>query len=626
MFSRSLSAFRFFKNPTPRFFKLVLAPSLAFSLLYSQRRLYATEAPATQKNSPIQTNSLNTNLEISENEDKFTATMDSNLQEGEMRELTLTTDPKDVVLLTKIDGVHYCVQSKCPHVGAPLNKGLLFNDRVICPFHNAAFSVKTGYPEVGPVFDGLSTYQVIESEGKLTIIVEKKKLNASQTVEMASYDPKKDKRRYVIVGAGPAALSCAETLRQSGFQGEIVMLGEEQALPYDRTNLSKMIFGASLPKFLLRKEEFFAQHGINVHANSKVAHIDYEANMVYTRDFQRIPFDKLLLATGGSPRKPNVPGINLENVLVLRNIHDQTRLQSLLQNKEQPIKNIVVIGASFIGMETASAIKKELKENVNITVVDIFKAPFERVLGAEVGNALADMHKSNGIEFVLEKGLKSLNPQDKSNKVHSATLSDGTDLPADLVILGTGISPNVSLAKGQLKLNEKNGGIDTDIYLKTNRNNVFAAGDVASFPYWPTAERVRIEHYNEAIHQGSIAAFNMLEKHVPINDIPFFWTRQWDKSLQYTGFAGNYDEVHVEGDLKALKFAAYYIKEDQVLAVAAMNQMNLTQLFNEAMRLNLMPKASEIKEGKFDVSELKRKVLAAQPASKCKKANCCRNN
>lgn len=623
MFSRSLSAFRFFRKPTPKFLKLVLAPSLAFSLLYSQqRRLYATESPATQNaqnDSPIQAKLVET---TPGNPDMLEYGVPEIIHEGEMREVQLGSDPKDIVIISKIDGKYYCVQSKCPHVGAPLIKGLLFNDKLICPFHSAAFNITTGYPESGPVFNGLDKYDVAEKDGKVTIFINKsKKVNVSQTMSMSKYDPTKDKRKYAIVGAGPAALSCAETLRQSGFEGEIVLIGEEQALPYDRTNLSKMIFGASLSKFLLRKQEFYSEHGISVLTNSKVAHIDYEANTLYTRDFQRVSFDKLLIATGGSPRKPNVPGINLENVLVLRSIQDQTRLQSLLQSKEQPIKNIVVIGASFIGMETASAIKKELKENVNITVVDIFKAPFERVLGAEVGNALADMHKSNGIEFLLEKGLKSLNGL---QKVQSATLSDGTDLPADLVILGTGISPNVALAKGKLQINEKNGGIETDVYLKTNRNNVFAAGDVASFPYWPTAERVRIEHYNEAIYQGSIAAFNMLGKQVPVSEIPFFWTRQWDKSLQYTGFATNYDEVHVEGDLKALKFAAYYIKGDQVLAVASMNQLNLVQLFNEAMKLNLMPKASEIKAGKFDANELKKRISAAQPASKCSKEHCCR--
>ena len=609
MLLKSLSSFRFFK-PKPTHLKFFLAPTLTFSAVYCQKNFFSTSELAKDQPTPEPSPPVDID---------YTLVINSDLQEGEMREVQVGPNKEDIVLVCKIDGKHYCVQSKCPHVGAPLGKGLLFDDKVLCPFHNAGFSVITGYPEMGPVFNGLAKYEITETGGKLTIKVPKNKLNVSETVPMSTRNPN-DHRRYVIVGGGAAALSCAETLRQSGFEGEIVMVAEENTVPYDRTMLSKWIFGSSLEKLLLRQEPFYKKYDINVHKGTHVSHIDYDSNVIYTNDFNRIHYDKLLLATGGSPRKPNVPGVNLENVLVLRSIEDQAKIQNLVNSGK--VNNIVIIGASFIGMETASALKKELKDKINITVVDFFKTPFERVLGTQIGSALSDLHKSNGVNFVLEKGLKSLNG---TKQIESATLSDGTILQADLVLLGTGISPNISLAKGQLEISKTNGGIETDVFLRTNKKNVFAAGDVASFPYWVNGGHVRIEHYNEAIHQGSLAAFNMLDKHVPLDGVSFFWTKQWDKTLQYSGFAEKYDEVFIDGDLKTLNFAAFYLKDDKVLAVAAMNRPNLALLINEAMKLNIMPRASDVKAGKFDVQELKKKVLAMKPASRCKKANCCRN-
>ena len=436
---------------------------------------------------------------------------------------------------------------------------------------------------------------------------------------MAKRSPE-DHRKYVIVGGGPAALSCAETLRQSGFTGEIVMISEEDALPYDRTMLSKWITGSSLAKLMIRDSSFYEQFDINLRKGSRVSHIDFDSNTIYTNDFTRINYDKLLIATGGSARKPNIPGVNLKNVQVLRNIQDQVKIQELIGSGK--VEDIVIVGASFIGMETASTLKKDLKDKVRITVVDIFKQPFERVLGAEVGSSLGELHTTNGINLLLERGVKSLNGQ---GQIQSVTLSDGTEVKADLVILGTGMAPNNSLAKGQLKISPNNGGIETDAFLRTSKKNVFAAGDVASFPYWFSGDHIRIEHYNEAIHQGSLAAFNMLDKHVPLDGVSFFWTRQWDKSLQYAGFADKYDEVFVDGDLKSQNFAAYYLKGDRVVAVAAMNRPNLTMLACEAMKLGVMPKGEEIKAGKFDAQEVKRKIRELKPASKCKRANCCKN-
>lgn len=311
----------------------------------------------------------------------YEVSIEDDLKEGEVRELQVGPAKEDVVLVIKVEDQYYCVQSSCPHAGLPLGKGTLVGDKLICPFHNASFSVISGYTEGGPAFDGLTHYIIEKNEGKLNIKVDKEKLNKSTTMPMSKRNPN-DHRRFVIVGGGPAALSCAETLRQSGYEGAITIISDEDTTTYDRTLMSKWIFGASIDKLLLRKEDFFQNNDIEFVKNTRITHIDYDHNELLTQDFHSIKYDKLLLATGGSPRRPNISGHDLGNVLVLRNHNDQAKLQKALGAGN--VGNIVVIGASFIGMETAAAIKKELKDKVNITVVDVVKTPFERSLGKEV--------------------------------------------------------------------------------------------------------------------------------------------------------------------------------------------------------------------------------------------------
>jgi nitrite reductase/ring-hydroxylating ferredoxin subunit len=311
----------------------------------------------------------------------YEVSIDDDLKEGEVREPQVGPSKDDVVLIIKFEDKYYCVQSSCPHAGLPLGKGALVGDKLICPFHNASFSVVSGYTEGGPSFDGLTHFSIEKHEDKLLIKVDKDRLNKSTSLPMAKRNPN-DHRRFVIVGGGPAALSCAETLRQSGYEGGITIITDEDTTTYDRTLMSKWIFGSSIDKLLIRNEDFFKNNDIEFVKNTRITHVDYDHNELLTQDFHSIKYDKLLLATGGSPRRPNVSGHDLKNVLVLRNHHDQQKIQKALADGK--VANIVVVGASFIGMETAAALKKELKEKINITVVDIVKTPFEKSLGSEV--------------------------------------------------------------------------------------------------------------------------------------------------------------------------------------------------------------------------------------------------
>ncbi|CAD8059614.1 unnamed protein product [Paramecium primaurelia] len=545
--------------------------------------------------------------------DAYEVSIEDNLTEGEMREVQVGPKKEDAVLVCKVDGQIYCVSNSCPHVGAPLSAGFLVGDKVKCPFHNASFSVKDGAHEEGPMFRGLQTFPVKQENGQLVIRVEKSLLNAPRTLNMVTKGD--DPTHVVIVGGGVSGQSAAETLRQAGFRGRITIITAEDSLPYDRTPMSKMTFMVKQQGLQIRPQSFYEQYGIDVKTNTTVDSIDINNQDVVVGQ-EKIHYDKLLLATGGTARRPQLDGVNLGNVHTLRQFND---LQSI-RDKAKTAKNIVVVGASFIGMETASAIKKELKDQVNIIVVDSTSVPFERVLGKEVGGSLQKLHEANGVEFELNAGVKRIGGV---GQVQRVDLLNGKSLQADLVILGTGIQPNNKLAKDQLKISP-NGGIETDVFLKAAKN-VYASGDISSYPYWVTGEHVRIEHQNEAVRQGYVAALNILGRPTPLTDVPFFWTRQWDRTLAYSGVGQGFDEVIVDGDLSQQKFVAYYARKGRVVASASMNTPNAQMIISEALRLNVMPSAEDLKEKKVNLDDIKKIVLSKGSSCHCKRAGQCQS-
>ena len=334
-------------------------------------------------------------LSLSNSSKNYELTIEDNFHEGEMRAIQVGPKQEDIVLVSKVDGEIFCTQGNCPHVGANLSWGVLLNDRIVCPYHHATFSVKNGYPEEGgPSFDALQTYPVEKKGSTIHITVPKDQLNKSVNIPMSTKGL--DSRKFLIVGGGPAGLSCAETLRQCGFQGDIVMISNEQALPYNRTVLSKWFLGNSAEKLQIRSREFLEKYGITVVNDTNVDKIDFEGNTVHTDKNKTFKYDKLLLATGGTPFIPPIKGSKLKNVIPLRNGKDLSKIQTAIN--ENNAKNIVIIGASFIGLEMASTLIAEIKNKVDITVVADTE-PFEKVLGKEVGNAFKKLHEKKWSEI-----------------------------------------------------------------------------------------------------------------------------------------------------------------------------------------------------------------------------------
>lgn len=393
-------------------------------------------------------------------------------------------------------------------------------------------------------------------------------------------------------------------------------MSADDKLAYDRTLLSKALAKGNADKWILRGQDFLDKYGIDFRTNSFVKKVDAKNNQVVLADDTTIPFDKLLLATGGTPRKPGIPGVDLGGVHTLRFAKDQETIKGEIGNA----KKVAVIGASFIGYECAANIVSTFKGDVEVNVIDMAKTPFERTLGKEVGGVLQKMAEDEGVKFTLGNGIKKIVGDD--GKVTGVELADGTKIDADIVILGTGIQPSTNFVDDGIEL-EQDGSIKVDPYLRTASENIYAAGDIASFPYWVTGERARVEHWNHASQQGEVAAFNMLDKQVPYDYIPFFWTRNYMKTLQYAGYCRDYDEVHVDGDLDEAKFVAYYIKNDRILAAAGLNRGTDIHVIKEAMRLGILPSASDIKDGSVTVDKLKEKIKSRKGASSCTRKMCC---
>ena len=273
------------------------------------------------------------------------------------------------MLVIKQNGKYYCIQDKCSHFGFSLAKGNLFGEKIVCPLHHAVFSIETGRPEAGPIFDGLQTYKVTEHNGILQIEVPKGYLNVNKTTPMAKKT--NDGHPIVIIGGGPAALSAVETLRQAGFEGSITMISKEASLPYDRTALSKNL-KANSENTAVRKADFYSEYGINIKNGESVQSINYAKKEVSLSDGSTVPYEKLLIASGAETVVPKIVGADQVPQITLRTLADLEKIRSAIKDTT---KNITIVGAGFIGIELSSSLKAEYKDKVNVTLLDSQSAP-----------------------------------------------------------------------------------------------------------------------------------------------------------------------------------------------------------------------------------------------------------
>ena len=518
----------------------------------------------------------------------------ADLRDGEMKQVTAA---ETGVLITCVGGSFHAVAASCTHYGAPLAEGVLSGDRIVCPWHHACFSAITGDLLEPPAFDALERFEVSIANNRILVSVPEGS-EGRRVPEMATPDEASDKRVFVILGAGAAGYSAAQTLREEGFRGRILMITREDRMPYDRPNLSKdYLQGHAEPEWMpLRPDEFFDEHKIEILKNKEVTNVDPASHTVTFKGGDKLSYDVLLVATGGVPRTLSIPGSDLKNVLTLRSFDDSDAIIAAVSNAER----VVIIGASFIGMEGAASLKAR---GIDVTVVAPEKVPFEKTLGAEIGGLFKAVHEENGVRFRLGAKTARLTG---IGTVDGVELDSGERLEADLVLVGVGVRPATDFLSG-LNLN-KDGSIAVDRYLRAT-NDLYAAGDVAAFPDPVTGEQQRIEHWRTALQQGRIAARNMAGRKAPYSSVPFFWTQQFDKSLRYVGHAAGWDEIVFDGKVASQDFLAIYISDDRAVAAASMNRDQPMDAIEELMRVGRMPSGKEIKAGPVDfVSRLRSSV------------------
>ncbi len=494
------------------------------------------------------------------------------------------------ILLSNIDGEIFAVGGSCPHYGAQLEKGVLSDKRVVCPLHHAAFDVRTGELLEPPALDCLPTFEV-RIDGDEIIVAIPPDTAQTRQPDMLGYDPEGDPRTFVVLGAGAAAAAAVQTLREDGYRGRLVMITQESRLPYDRPNLSKdYLQGNADPEWMpLRSDEFYEGIGIEIMRDAKVKTVEVPSMTITFENGEALLYDKLLIATGGVPRVLKVPGADLKNVFTLRSYDDADAIIAALDGA----KRAVVIGGSFIGMETAASLRSR---GLEVTVVAPEQTPFERVFGREIGERFRRAHEEQGVTFRLGASVEQI---EGKSAVSAVQLGSGEKLPADLVVIGIGVRPATDFLMG-LDLAE-DGGVVVDEYFQAI-DDVYAAGDVAQFPDWRTGERQRIEHWRTAEQQGRQAAHNMAGKDIPYTGIPFFWTRQAGLALSYVGHATSWDDLIVHGSIADGAFLAFYIKGGQVAAVAGMKRHRDLDTAHELLRRGKMPDIAELRRDDLDLS------------------------
>jgi 3-phenylpropionate/trans-cinnamate dioxygenase ferredoxin reductase component len=371
---------------------------------------------------------------------------------------------------------------------------------------------------------------------------------------------------HIIVGASLTGAKAAETLRQNGFEGRIVVIGAEDERPYERPPLSKDYLRGEVEreKVYVHDEGFYAEHDIELRLGREAVRLDTSNNELELDDGDRLRYDRLLLATGAEPRRLSMRGADLDGVFYLRSVEDSDTLRKRLDGGG----SVVVVGAGWIGSEVAASARQR---GLEVTVVEPASVPLERVLGAELGGVYRDIHTDHGVRMLLGTGVEAFEGYPAVERVRT---DDGRELECDFVVVGVGVEPRTRLA-AEAGIAVDN-GVVVDAQLQASVPGVFAAGDVANAHHPFYSEHIRVEHWANALNQGPAAARNMLGQRDPYERLPYFFSDQYDVGMEYTGFARSWDRVVFRGDPATREFVAFWLVEDRVVAGMNVNVWDVT--------------------------------------------------
>ena len=456
----------------------------------------------------------------------------------------------DAVLLARRGDEFFAIGAACTHYNGPLAEGMIVGDTIRCPWHHASFSLRTGEALRAPALAPVSCWTTLRRGGKVFV---GKKMDVSPT-RRAGTSPDAVSR-IVVIGGGAAGFAAAEMLRRRGYQGELTILSDDDAPPVDRPNLSKDYLAGTAPEewVPLRGDDFYSDNAIDLRRRTSVTGLDVRARELALADGARLHYDRLLLATGAEPVRLPLPGLDRPHVHTLRTLADCRAIIA----RAATAKRVVVMGASFIGLEVAASLRAR---NIDLHVVAPEKRPMERVLGPDLGDFIRGLHEEHGVVFHLEETAIEIRAQ-------AVTLKSGRTIDADLVVVGVGVRPRLALAeKAGLAIDR---GVSVNEYLETSAPGVFAAGDIARWPDPHSGEPIRVEHWVVAQRQGQTAALNMLGDKVRFDAVPFFWSQHYDVPINYVGHAESWDEIAIDGDVAGRDCAVRYMRGGRTLAVAS---------------------------------------------------------
>jgi len=382
---------------------------------------------------------------------------------------------------------------------------------------------------------------------------------------------------YMITGASLAGAKAAETLREEGFDGPVVLIGDEDERPYERPPLSKdyLLGKAEREAIYVHPPAWYAEHDVDLRLGTLVTGVDAAAHEVTLADGSRIGYAKLLLTTGSSPRRLAVPGADSGGVLYLRRVADSDRIRAAFQTASR----VAVIGAGWIGLETAAAARSA---GVEVTVLETAELPLLRVLGREVAEVFADLHREHGVD--LRFGVQVAEITGSGGEADGVRLADGSHVPADAIIVGIGITPNTGLAEAAGL--EVSNGVVTDAGLRSSDPDIYAAGDVANAYHPVLGRHIRVEHWANALHQPQAAARAMLGQDAAYDLVPYFYTDQYDLGMEYAGYVepGGYDQVVFRGDVARREFIAFWLGGGRVLAGMNVNIWDVNEAIQAIVR------------------------------------------
>ena len=453
------------------------------------------------------------------------------------------------VLLVQAGSELFAIGAHCSHYHGPLADGVVAGKTVRCPWHHACFDLSSGEAVRAPALSPLECWNVERGSGKIFVKEKRAQVKPRRAPTTNGVG------RIVIVGGGAAGFAAAEMLRRRGFAGSISMLSQDQAAPVDRPNLSKDYLAGSAPEewLPLRPDAFYTDNEIQLQLNAEVLSLDLKGREVVKADGERLGYDRLLLATGAEPVRLPIPGADQNHVHSLRSIAD---CRAIIR-KTESARRALVIGASFIGLEVAAALRAR---GIEVHVVAPEARPMERVLGAQMGDFVRALHEEHGVVFHLQDTINSIDGR-------RAMLKSGGSLEVDFVVIGVGVRPRLALAEQAGLAIDR--GVAVNAFLETSASGVYAAGDIARWPDPYSGDKIRVEHWVVAERQGQTAAANMLGLNERFNAVPFFWSQHYDVPINYVGHAEQWDEIEIDGDIKARDCLLRYKRNGRVCAVAS---------------------------------------------------------